>query len=85
MDATITQVTLVVEDQSKALAFFTSKIGFEKKIDFPTPAGFNWIVVGPRGQSFGLALFEAMWPGAPGKRWKAGEAPPIVLEVGDCR
>jgi len=86
MDATITQVTLMVEDQSKALDFYTRKVGFEKKIDFPTPYGYRWIAVGPKGQSFGLALAEARWPDVVGvgKRWKAGEAPPIVLEVGDC-
>jgi len=87
MDAKITQVTLIVEDQSKALDFYTREVGFEKKIDFPTPYGYRWIAVGPKGQDFGLALAEAGWPdtGGVGKRWKAGEAPPIVIEVEDCR
>jgi catechol 2,3-dioxygenase-like lactoylglutathione lyase family enzyme len=82
----ITQVSLIVESQSEALEFYTKKIGFEKKIDFPTPAGYRWIVVGPRGQELGLALVEAGWPDPTGlaKNWKAGTAPPIVLQVEDC-
>ena len=83
----ITQVSLIVERQSEALEFYTKKVGFEKKIDFPTPAGQRWIVVGPRGQEGGLALMEAGWPddGGLGVRWKAGGAPPIVIQVEDCR
>ena len=87
LSARITQVTLIVENQSKSLEFYTEKIGFEKKIDFPTPAGYRWIVVGPKGQDVGLALAETGWPddAGLGKRWNAGEAPPIVIEVEDCR
>lgn len=81
------QVSLVVENQSRALEFYTKKIGFEKKIEFPTPAGYRCIVVGPNGQAIGLALVEAGWPddSGLGKKWNAGGAPPIVIEVENCR
>ena len=82
----IAQVSLIVESQSNAVQFYTKKVGFEKKIDFPTPAGYRWIVVGPKGQELGLALVEAGWPDdlGLGTRWKAAGAPPIVIETEDC-
>ncbi len=82
----ITQISLIVESQSRALEFYTKKLGFEKKIDFPTPAGYRWIVVGPKGQGPGLALVESAWPddSGLGKRWRADGAPPIVIETEDC-
>jgi predicted enzyme related to lactoylglutathione lyase len=81
----ITQVTLIVEDQSKALEFYTEKVGFEKKIDFRNPGGVRWVTVGPKGQDVNLALAEARWPDIAGRKWKADGAPPIVIEVEDCR
>jgi len=83
----ITQVSIVVQSQSNALEFYTKKVGFEKKIDFPTPAGYRWIVVGPKGQELGLALVEAGWPddSGLGKKWRVGEGAPIVIQVEDCR
>ena len=80
-------MTLLVESQSKALEFYTKKVGFEKKIDSPTPEGNRWIAVGPKGQNVSLALAEAgwPWPSVGGKKWKADGAPPIVIEVEDCR
>ncbi len=81
----ITQVTLIVENQSKALVFYTEKVGFEKKIDFRNPGGVRWVTVGPKGQDFNLALAEAGWPDVAGRKWKADGAPPIVIEVEDCR
>jgi hypothetical protein len=82
----ITQISLIVESQSESVKFYTEKLGFEKKIDFPTPAGYRWIVVGPKGQDLGIALIEAKWPddSGLGKRWVAGEAAPIVIQVEDC-
>ena len=82
----IAQIAIIVESQAKALEFYTKKIGFEKKIDFPTPAGYRWIVVGPKGQELGLALLEAGWPddSGLGRKWKADGAPPIVIETEDC-
>jgi catechol 2,3-dioxygenase-like lactoylglutathione lyase family enzyme len=82
----IAQVTLIVRNQSKALEFYMGKLGFEKKIDFPTTAGYRWIAVGPKGQNFGLALVEAGWPddSGLGRKWSANGAPPIVINVEDC-
>ncbi len=40
----ITLTSLMVEDQEKALAFYTNIIGFEKKHDIPMGA-FRWLTV----------------------------------------
>lgn len=86
MTPRIAQVSVVVKNQSEALEFYTKVVGFKKKIDFPTPAGNRWIVVGPEGQDLGLALIEAGWPddSGLGRKWSAGEGAPIVLQVQNC-
>ncbi|HEV2316109.1 MAG TPA: VOC family protein [Thermoplasmata archaeon] len=90
MEGKITQVTLVVTDQAKALNFYTEKVGFEKKTDVAVPAGYRWVTVGPKGQDLELALWavgtaadpeQAQWT----KHWAPAKAPPIVLRVADCR
>lgn len=86
----MTQVTLVVTNQQRALDFYTEKVGFEKKNDVPLPGGGRWVSVGPRGQDLELAL----WPvGAQvdpqqrelAKAWAPGKSPPILVRVTDCR
>ena len=40
----------MVDDQDKALRFYTEVLGFVKKTDFPVGGGFRWItVVSPEG------------------------------------
>jgi catechol 2,3-dioxygenase-like lactoylglutathione lyase family enzyme len=82
----ITQISLMVKSQAEALEFYTKKLGFEKKIDFPTPAGYRWIVVGPKGNELGLALVEVGWKddSGLGQIRRAGEGGPIVIQVDDC-
>ncbi|MDG6898682.1 MAG: VOC family protein [Nitrososphaerota archaeon] len=86
MQPRITQVTLVVKDQAKALEFYTQKVGFEKKTDFTPPGGHRWVTVGPKGQDLELALWQ-MGSSSPdwSKNWKPGSTPPISLRVDDCR
>lgn len=48
----ITQVGTVfvpVADQDRALEFYLSKLGFEKRADFPYGEGSRWIEVAPPG------------------------------------
>ncbi len=86
MNSKIIQVSIVVNKQADAVEFYTNKVGFKKKVDFPTPDGNRWIVVGPEDQEMGLALIEARWQdnSGLGRQWKAGEGAPIVLQVEDC-
>jgi predicted enzyme related to lactoylglutathione lyase len=90
MDGRISQVTLVVTDQARSLAFFVEKVGFEKKTDFTPPGGHRWVTVGPNGQDLELALWEVGSATDPeqqawSKHWTPAKAPPIVLRVPDCR
>ena len=72
-------VALMVSDQDKALDFYTRVIGFEKRIDAPTPIGPRFLTVGVPGQDFELVL----WRGTPA-RAEFGSAV-YTIEVDDCR
>lgn len=72
-------VALLVSDQDKALDFYTKVIGFEKRIDAPTPIGPRFLTIGVPGQDFELVL----WPGTPAKA-ELGSAV-YTIEVDDCR
>ncbi len=89
MDGKITQVTLVVSNQAKALEFYTRAVGFEKKTDITPPDGYRWVTVGPKGQELELALWEVGSAADPAQKewsrqWAPGKAPPIVVRVADC-
>jgi predicted enzyme related to lactoylglutathione lyase len=87
MGIRIAQFTLVVNDQTRALDFYTGKVGFEKKTDFTPPGSYRWVTVGPKEQDLELALWQVGSPDPNGwsKNWKPGSAPPINLRVDDCR
>lgn len=46
----LTIVTIYVKDQDEALSFYTEKLGFEKRNDFPLMPGVRWLTVAPEGQ-----------------------------------
>jgi catechol 2,3-dioxygenase-like lactoylglutathione lyase family enzyme len=55
----ITQVgTIIVpiSDQDAAIAFYTEKLGFEKRSDTPFGNGDRWVEVGPAGHTTTIAL-----------------------------
>ncbi len=55
----ITQVGTIivpVSDQDAAIAFYTEKLGFEKRSDTPFGNGDRWVEVGPAGHTTTLAL-----------------------------
>jgi len=74
---------LYVSDQDSALDFYTNVLGFEQRVDNPTPDGPRFLTVGVDGQDFQLVL----WPGTPGKGEPVmGRAPAAyTIEVDDCR
>src|SRR3954465_8038367 len=75
----IPYVALLVSDQDKALDFYTDVIGFERRVDAPTPNGPRFLTIGVPGQDFELVL----WPGTPAKA-ELGSAV-YTIEVDDCR
>ena len=84
------QVTLLVRNQSEALDFYTTKVGFEKKTDVAIPGSYRWVTVGVPGQDLELALYQIGSNTAPQERarekdWRPGVAPPIGIRVADCR
>ena len=90
MEGRIIQMSLVVSNKASALAFYTEKVGFEKKTDVTSPDGYRYVTVGPKGQELELALWEVGSFTDPeqqewSKSWVPGKAPPIVLKVADCR
>lgn len=55
----ITQVGTIivpVSDQDGAIAFYTEKLGFEKRSDTPFGNGDRWVEVGPAGHTTTIAL-----------------------------
>ena len=61
----LSHATIYVLDYDKALDFYTRKLGFEVRADFPLENGFRWLTVGLKGQpGFELVLFR---PGAYGR------------------
>jgi catechol 2,3-dioxygenase-like lactoylglutathione lyase family enzyme len=71
-------VTVAVADQDEALAWYTEKLGFEKRLDRQGP-GFRWLTVGLKGQKDLEILLASWFPDRVGKNamW--------VLETPDCR
>jgi catechol 2,3-dioxygenase-like lactoylglutathione lyase family enzyme len=57
----ITQVGTVivpVSDQDKAIAFYTEKLGFEKRSDVPFGNGDRWVEVAPAGAETTVAIVK---------------------------
>ena len=52
----VRSISIDVSDQDRALAFFTDKLGFEKRLDAATSATTRWIEVAPPGASTAIAL-----------------------------
>jgi len=47
--------SIFVDDQQKALDFYTTKLGFEKKTDIPL-GQYRWLTVVPAGEQGGVEL-----------------------------
>ena len=83
--------SIMVDDQSKALAFYTDVLGFAKKHDIPM-GEYRWLTVQhPEQPSFQLGLYA---PGPPvqdaataqtlREMVAKGAMPPLVLVVDNC-
>ena len=74
----VSTVTIAVADQDEALAWYTGKLGFEKKMDVRSPA-FRWLTVAPPQQIDVEFLLASWFPDRIGKNatW--------VLSTRDCQ
>lgn len=50
MISKLSHATIYVNDQKRALEFYTTQLGFEVRTDFTMEGGFRWLTVGPKGQ-----------------------------------
>ena len=81
-------ITVHVTDQDKALAFYTEKLGFEKRADMPMGPDQRWLEVAPAGAQTRILLYKPT-PDAPGAdsyevaKAKIGTSTGMVLEVDD--
>jgi predicted enzyme related to lactoylglutathione lyase len=73
---TITRITLFVDDQDTALAFYTDSLGFEVRAD-RAMGDHRWIEVAPAGAQTGIVLLRP-FPGIP-----SGSTRGIMLGVSD--
>ena len=79
----VVYVAVFVSDQDRALDFYTNVLGFEKRMESPTPDGPRFLTVGVKDQDLSLLL----WPGTPG-RGKASQGlipAQYTIETDDCR
>jgi catechol 2,3-dioxygenase-like lactoylglutathione lyase family enzyme len=49
-------VIVPVSDQDKAIAFYTEKLGFEKRADVPMGEAMRWVEVAPTGAETSIAI-----------------------------
>ena len=81
-------ITVHVTDQDKALAFYTEKLGFEKRADMPMGPDQRWLEVAPAGAQTRILLYKPT-PDAPGAdsydvaKAKIGTSTGMVLDVDD--
>lgn len=80
----LSHVTIIVPDQNEALAWYTEKLGFEKRADDGgSMPGYRWLTVAPKGQQgLEIVLFQAR---DERERSWVGQGTLWVLETDDCR
>ncbi len=52
----IANVVVPVDDIDRAIAFYTEKLGFEKRVDLPFGGQYRWVEVAPRDAVTTIAL-----------------------------
>jgi predicted enzyme related to lactoylglutathione lyase len=79
----VVYVSVFVKDQDKALDFYTKVLGFEKRVESPTPERPRFLSIGLKGQDFELVL----WPGTPGQGqpFQGRATAAYTIETADCR
>jgi predicted enzyme related to lactoylglutathione lyase len=87
MITTIGSVPIFVSDQSRALEFFTKKLGFEVAMDMPFAQGLRWLTVTPRkgGTEFVLFPPEMANGGSAELKERVGTWTGIIILSDDCR
>ena len=82
-------VVLVVNNQAKALDFYTKVLGFEKRAELAAPGAPpgapRWITVAPKGQDIEISIFQVGSSQDPAaSQLKPGAGPQWNLVTDDC-
>lgn len=64
----IATIVVPVADQDGAIAFYTEKLGFEKRVDIPFGGQYRWVEVAPAGATTTIALAPPPPGGSSGQR-----------------
>ncbi len=81
MFSKIMYVTVFVSDQDKALDFYTSSFGFQKRIDYTGPEGRFLTIALPKDQGFEVLL----WLGSAGRAKDIPAVGTLFIESDDLR
>jgi lactoylglutathione lyase len=84
----IGSVPIFVNDQARALEFYTDKLGFEVSMDMPIAQGVRWLTVSPGKGGTELILFPPVMAGnseAEEMQRRVGTWTGIVILSDDCR
>jgi len=81
-------ITIVVKDIETSLAWYTEKMGFEKRVDIKKP-GSRWVTIGVHGQKSPEIILQFPSLDEHGdqfekKNRQLGNTPTWVLAVDDC-
>jgi uncharacterized glyoxalase superfamily protein PhnB len=89
MVSRIMRITLVVRNQEEALIWYTEKLGFQKRADFPMGSTARWLTISaPDDIDLEMVLQPPDWFQGEERRRKAGQIgqnPTLVLRVDDSR
>jgi uncharacterized glyoxalase superfamily protein PhnB len=93
MISTLSHVTVLVNNQDEALAWYIEKLGFEKKADwiYGQNNSLRWLSVGPVGQKEVEIILQNPDPnlhgpeGAKQLETLIGKSPLFVFKTADCR
>lgn len=87
----LARVTIYVHDQDEALAFYTEKLGLEKRSDVTFGPGARWLTVSPAGQTDFEILLQSPVPAMHGEEFaqkigeRVGQGTTWVFFTDDCR
>ncbi len=84
----LSQVTLVVANQTDAATFYTDKLGFEKRADEPMGEDNRWVTVAPPEGGVEIVLQSPDWfegEEVVRRRSMIGESAELAFPVDDCR
>jgi len=87
MISAVGSVPVFVSDQSRAVEFYTARLGFVIVLDIPISLGIRWLTVAPQKGGCEIIIFPPEMAGkdAEEMRTRIGKWTGIVMMSEDCR